>query len=80
MLLNELENYKKKYNDIRKQLNYITNMKYNDKINENENNKIIIDYQKKINELYLSNQNYIKENTYLKLICQNFFYKKKLIV
>ena len=78
MILNELENYKKKYNDIRKQLNYITNMKYNDKINENENNKIIIDYQKKINELYLSNQNYIKENTYLKLICQNIFLQKKI--
>ena len=78
MILNDLENYKKKYNDIRKQLNYITNMKYNDKINENDSNKIIIDYQKKINELYLSNQNYIKENTYLKLICQNIFLQKKI--
>ena len=78
MLINDLENYKKKYNDVRKQLNYITNLKYNDKNSENNNNQMIIEYQTKLNELYFSNQNYIKENTYLKLICQNMFLEKKI--
>ena len=78
MLINDLENYKKKYNDVRKQLNFITNLKYNDKNNENNNNQMIIEYQTKLNELYFSNQNYIKENTYLKLICQNMFLEKKI--
>ena len=78
IIMNELEKYKKKYNDIRKQLSYITNLKFNDKDNENDNNKMILEYQKKINDLYFSNQNYIKENAYLKLICQNIFLEKKI--
>ena len=84
MIMNELENYKKKYNDVRKQLNYITNMKYYENENEYKNdnednkNKIIVKYQKKINELYLSNQNYIKENAYLKLLCQNNYLEKQI--
>ena len=79
MIINELENYKKKYNEIRKQLNYITNIKYSDKNNDYSNSKkIIIEYQKRMNELYLSNQNYIKENSFLKLICQNMFLDKKI--
>ena len=80
MIINDLENYKKKYNDIRNQLNYITNMKYNDFKNNSDNNseEMILEYQKRINELYLSNQNYIKENSYLKLVCQNIFLDKKI--
>ena len=77
ILINDLENYKKKYNDIMKQLNVITNLKYDDKNITENNNKKIIEYQKQLNELYLSNQNYIKENTYLKLMCQNMFLEKK---
>lgn len=76
MIMNDLENYKKKYNDIRKQLNYITNLKYDN--NNNNSKEIIIEYQKRINELYLSNQNHIKENAYLKLMCQNIFLDKKI--
>ena len=57
MIINDLENYKKKYKDLRRQLNYITNMKYseNDKNNDNNNNdksQMIIEHQKKLNELY----------------------------
>ena len=32
-----------------------------------------------MNELYLSNENLIKENNYLKLICQNIFLEKNNI-
>ena len=60
ILLNDLENYKNKYNDVKKQLNFITNTKYINKENQNDNNQIIIEYQKKINELYISNENLIK--------------------
>ena len=77
--MNELENYKNKYNNLRKQLNYITQLKYNDKENINNNNQIIIEYQRIINELYLNNENLLKENTYLKLISQNIFLERNNI-
>ena len=35
--------------------------------------------KKKINELNSENQNYIKENTYLKLLCKNIFLEKKIV-
>ena len=78
-ILKELEKYKKMYNDIRKQLNHMTNMKLNDKNNQDELSKQLIEYQKKINELNSENQNYIKENTYLKLLCKNIFLEKKIV-
>ena len=78
-ILKELEKYKKMYNDVRKQLNLMTNMKLNDKNNQDELNKQLIEYQKKINELNSENQNYIKENTYLKLLCKNIFLEKKIV-
>ena len=78
-ILKELEKYKKMYNDVRKQLNLMTNMKLNDKNNQDELSKQLIEYQKKINELNSENQNYIKENTYLKLLCKNIFLEKKIV-
>ena len=78
-ILKELEKYKKMYNDARKQLNLMTNMKLNDKNNQDELSKQLIEYQKKINELNSENQNYIKENTYLKLLCKNIFLEKKIV-
>ena len=57
-IMKELEKYKKMYNDIRKQLNYITNLK--SKENQNDYEKQILENQKKINELNKENQNYIK--------------------
>ena len=77
-IMKELEKYKKMYNDIRKQLNLMTNMKLNDKENQNELSKQLIEYQKKINELNSENQNYIKENAYLKLLCKNIYLEKKI--
>ena len=76
-IMKELEKYKKMYNDIRKQLNYITNIK--SKENQNDYEKQILDSQKKINELNKENQNYIKENTYLKLLCKNMLLEKKIV-
>ena len=38
------------YNDIRKQLNYITNIKSKDKENLNNNNIEILNNQKRINK------------------------------
>ena len=75
MLIQELEKYKKMYNDIRKQLTYLTNMKLNEKENKNEQ---LLEMQKKLNELYFENQKYMKENSYLKLLCQNMFLEKKI--
>ena len=46
-ILKELEKYKKMYNDVRKQLNLMTNMKLNDKNNQDELSKQLIEYQKK---------------------------------
>jgi hypothetical protein len=66
------------YNDIRKELNYITNLKSKEKENQDDNIKQILENQKKINELKLENQNYMKENTYLKLLCKNIALDKKI--
>ena len=77
-IIKELEKYKKMYNDVRKQLNYITNLKSKEKENQDDNMKQILENQKKINELKLENQNYMKENTYLKLLCKNIALKKKI--
>ena len=77
-IMNELEKTKKMYNDIRKQLNYLTNMKSKDNDNQNDINKQLLEYQKKINELNLENQKYMKENTYLKLLCKNLHLEKKV--
>ena len=66
------------YNDIRKELNYITNLKSKEKENQDDNIKQILENQKKINELKLENQNYMKENTYLKLLCKNIALEKKI--
>ena len=79
MLIQELEKYKKMYNDIRKQLSYLTNMKLNEKDNKNDiNSQQLLEMQKKLNELYFENQKYMKENSYLKLLCQNMFLEKKI--
>ena len=77
-IIKELEKYKKMYNDIRKELNYITNLKSKEKENQDDNIKQILENQKKINELKLENQNYMKENTYLKLLCKNIALEKKI--
>ena len=77
-IIKELEKYKKMYNDVRKQLNYITNLKSKEKENQDDNMKQILENQKKINELKLENQNYMKENTYLKLLCKNIALEKKI--
>ena len=77
-IIKELEKYKKMYNDIRKELNYITNLKSKEKENQDDNIKKILENQKKINELKLENQNYMKENTYLKLLCKNIALEKKI--
>ena len=76
-ILKELEKYKKMYNDIRKQLNHITNIKL--KENQNDYEKQILEKQNKINDLNKEIQNYIKENTYLKLLCKNMLLEKKII-
>ena len=77
-IMKELEKTKKMYNDLRKQLNYITNMKFKDNENQGDINKQLLEYQKKINELNLENQKYMKENTYLKLFCKNLYLEKKV--
>jgi hypothetical protein len=77
-IIKELEKYKKMYNDIRKELNYITNLKSKEKENQDDDIKKILENQKKINELKLENQNYMKENTYLKLLCKNIALEKKI--
>ena len=77
-IMKELEKTKKMYNDLRKQLNYITNMKFKDNENQGDINKQLLEYQKKINELNLENQKYMKENTYLKLLCKNIALEKKI--
>ena len=77
-IIKELVKYKKMYNDVRKQLNYITNLKSKEKENQDDNMKQILENQKKINELKLENQNYMKENTYLKLLCKNIALEKKI--
>ena len=78
ILMKELEKYKKMYNDTRKQLNYITNLKSKENENQDDNIKQILENQKEINELKLDNQNYLKENTYLKLLCKNIALDKKI--
>ena len=77
-IIKELEKYKKMYNDIRKELNYITNLKSKENENQDDNIKQILENQKEINELKLDNQNYLKENTYLKLLCKNIALEKKI--
>ena len=78
ILMKELEKYKKMYNDTRKQLNHITNLKSKENENQDDNIKQILENQKEINELKLDNQNYLKENTYLKLLCKNIALDKKI--
>lgn len=46
-IIKELEKYKKMYNDIRKELNYITNLKSKEKENQDDNIKQILENQKK---------------------------------
>ncbi len=77
-IIEELEKTKKMYNDIRKQLNYITNIKSKDKENLNNNNIEILNNQKKLNDLNLENQNNKKEIAYLKLLCKNTLLDKKI--
>ena len=77
-IMKGLEKTKKMYNDLRKQLNDITNIKSKDNENQNDINKQLLEYQKKLNELNLENQKYMKENTYLKLLCKNLQLEKKV--
>ena len=77
-IIEELEKTKKMYNDIRKQLNYITNIKSKDKENLNNNNIEILNNQKKLNDLNLENQNNKKEIAYLKLLCKNTLLDKTI--
>ena len=81
-IIKELEKYKKMSNELRNQLNYITDIKSNEKINENgkrnDITKQLLECQKKINELNSENNNYVKENAYLKLLCKNMHFEKKI--
>ena len=52
-IMKELEKTKKMYNDLRKQLNDITNIKSKENYNQNDINKQLLEYQKKLNELNL---------------------------
>ncbi len=51
-------------------------MKLNDNDIQDELIKELIVYQNKIKELKTENQNYIKENTHLKLLCKNINLEK----
>ena len=77
-IMKELEKYKKMYNEVRKHLNYITNIKSKDKQNQDDLINQLLESQKKLNELNKEIQNYIKENSYLKLLCKNMMLEKKI--